>query len=882
MRFEFETKYNPKDFEEEIYEKWLLKFCFIPDLNSKKEPFCIVMPPPNITGKLHMGHALDNVLQDVLIRFKKMNGFNTLWVVGVDHASIATEVKLVEQLKEQGLTKKEIGKEKFLDMAFKWKEKYEGNILNQLKKLGVACDWSRKRFTMDSFCSEAVLEFFVRLYKDGYIYRGERVINWCYCCKTSLSDAEVKFKEQEGNLYYVKYKFCDEEGFLEIATTRPETIFADVAVAVNPQDERFKKHIGKKVYVPLINREIPIIADSYVDVDFGTGAVKITPGHDFNDFEVGQRHNLKAINLFDENGRINSFGEYFENLEIKEARKNVVLKLKEEGFISKIEKILHNVGHCYRCDETVEPILSLQWFVKMEKLKDAAIDVVRNGEICFIPKRFEKTYFNWMENVKDWCISRQLWWGHEIPAYYCASCGHINVSKEKPSCCEKCFGVNLKKEEDTLDTWFSSALWPYSTLGWPDEEKMEYKTFYPTNVLVTGYDIIFFWVARMIFTGLYNTKNVPFKNVLIHGLVRDEEGRKMSKSLGNGVDPIKIIEVYGADALRFALANGVNAGNDLRFSEKKVIAARNFANKLWNAARFFLIQIKEIDSNFIFNFDEILNCEQFFLEDCWVLNKLNVLIEEVSKNINCFEISVATDKIYSFVWDVFCDWYLELFKVRRKNNFNGCCSLVLNIMFYVLDSILKLLHPFMPFITQKIYFEIFGEDKIILNSSWPKQIKQFNFKKQSTDFENIVEVITILRNFRSNLNLKNKIKIKVLIKTEFLGIFKECLSFIESLAFCECLELAENFKEEKCSNCEQLVGNSSVVYVLQEGLVDKEEERKKLLKEKEFLEKDITIFEKKLLNENFVKKAPKEVVEKEREKLEIKKEKLKNILFSLN
>ncbi len=880
MNIDFETKYDPTKFEEEIYEKWLLNFCFTPELNCKKEPFCIVMPPPNITGKLHMGHALDDVLQDILIRFKKMNGFNTLWIVGVDHASIATEVKLVEKLKEKGLTKKEIGKEKFLDMAFRWKEKYENNILDQLKKLGVACDWSRKRFTMDSFCSEAVLEFFVRLHKDGYIYRGKRVINWCYCCKTSLSDAEVKFKQQEGNLFYVKYKFCDEDGFLEIATTRPETIFADVAVAVNPQDERFKKYVGKKVYVPLINRKIPIIADSYVDVDFGTGAVKITPGHDFNDFEVGQRHNLTTINLFDENGKINSFGESFQNLTVKEAREKVVLKLKEEGFISKVENISHNVGHCYRCDEIVEPILSMQWFVRMEKLKDAAIDVVRNGEVCFIPKRFEKTYFNWMENVKDWCISRQLWWGHEIPAYYCIDCGHVNVFKEKPSCCEKCLGENLKKEQDTLDTWFSSALWPYSTLGWPDEKKKEYLTFYPTNVLVTGYDIIFFWVARMIFTGLYNTKKAPFKNVFIHGLVRDEQGRKMSKSLGNGVDPIRIIELYGADALRFALANGVNAGNDLRFSEKKVVSSRNFANKLWNAARFVLIQIKEIDSKFVPNFDEILNCEQIFLEDCWLLHKLNVLVEEVSKNINCFEISVATDKIYGFVWDVFCDWYLELFKVKRKNNFDGCCSLVLNIMFYVLESVLKLLHPFMPFITQKIYFKIFGEDKIILNSSWPKEIKQFRFLKQSMDFEKVVEVITTLRNFRSNFNLNNKTKIKVLIKTEFLYVFRRCLSFIKSLAFCESVEFVEDFEEEVKTT--KLICDSAIVYVLLEGLVDKEKEREKLLKEKEFLEKEIVLFEKKLSNEKFLQKAPKEIVEKEKGKLDMKKEKLKKILVSLN
>ncbi len=873
MKEEFKTKYNPKEFEEKVYEKWLKSCCFKGELKSLKEKFSMVMPPPNITGKLHMGHALDEVLQDILIRFKKMKGFNVLWAPGVDHASIATEAKIVEQLKKEGLTKEEIGKKEFLKRAMEWKENYEENIVNQLKKLGVGCDWFKKRFTMDDEYGKAVLEFFLRLYKDGLIYRGERIINWCYCCKTSISDVEVKYEEEKGKLYYVKYYLKDEKNFILIATTRPETIFADVAVAVNPCDERFKNFVGKTVLVPIINKKIPIIKDSYVDMEFGTGAVKITPGHDVNDFEVGKRHNLKIINLFDENARLNSVAGEFEGLGLKEARKKVVLKLKELGLLLKEEEITHNVGHCHRCSKTIEPIFSMQWFVNMEKLKEPALNAVRNGEIKFVPKRFEKIYFNWMENVKDWCISRQLWWGHGIPAYYCLECGHINVKREEPQNCEKCGSSNLKKEEDTLDTWFSSALWPYAVFNWPNEEDEYYKTFYPTNVLVTGYDIIFFWVARMIFSGLYNTKKVPFKTVLIHGLVRDENGVKMSKSLGNGIDPIEVIENYGADALRFTLANGVNAGNDLRYSEKKLIAGRNFANKLWNAARFIFMQTLGEEKSFS------LKIKELNVEDMWVLNELNKLIKEVTKNIEEFEISVATDKLYFFVWDVFCDWYIEIFKIRLKFKEEGE-KVNFNVILYVLNCVLKLLHPFMPFITQELYFKFFGKEEIILNGNWPEAKEELNFKEEAKAFENVILIIKQLRNFRAEQNIPKKNKFNVLIETKNLEEIKRCEELILELGVCEKIEFKEKQNEE-IANCKRIVLNFAVIYIFLEGLVDKEKEKEKLLKEKEYLKKEIALFEKKLSNENFLNKAPKEVVNKEKEKLELKKEKLEKINVSL-
>ena len=886
MKVLFEKKYDPLDFEDKIYEKWIESNCFkASNKKTDKKTYAIAMPPPNVTGKLHMGHSLDNTLQDILIRFKRMMGFDVLWVPGVDHSAIATEVKLVEQLREEGLTKEEIGREEFLKRAFAWKEKYEDNILNQLKKLGVSCDFSRKRFTMDEQFSEAVFVFFKRLYDDGLIYRGKRIINWCFGCGTSLSDAEVEHKEKDGNFYYIKYKLADEDGYLEIATTRPETIFADVAVAVNTDDERYKKYAGKSVLVPIINKKIPIIYDSYVEKDFGTGALKITPGHDPNDFEIGKRHNLEIIDLFDDKGKLNSFAGPFEGMDRKKARKEVAKKLEELGVLVKIEPLKHGVGHCYRCGEVVEPKLSMQWFVKMDVFKKPALEVVQNGDINFIPKRFEKIYFNWVENVRDWCISRQLWWGHFIPAYHCLDCGHINISRKMPSCCEKCRGSNLEQDGDTLDTWFSAALWPFSIFGWPDEKSPDYLKFYPTDTLVTGYDIIFFWVARMIFAGLYNTKKAPFKNVLIHGLVRDEQGRKMSKSLGNGVDPIDVIKLYGADALRFTLASGVNAGNDMRYSEKKVVASRNFANKLWNASRFIFMQLNELDIKL--NFNKIsFSDEDLFIEDRWILYKLNVLIKELTKNIEDYEISVACSKLYEFIWSVFCDWYIELFKIKKACGFYSKDSKeeeknrksAFSLIVYVLDSILKLLHPFMPFITQKIYFELYGEDKIISTQSWPKEIENLDIEKKAKEFEKVIEVVGALRNFRAAENIAKKVKITVYIKTNYFDIFKECEQFLVHLAGCQ----EVNFIEDKeIENSRKIVTDSAIIYVYLGDLVDEEKEKEKLLKEKEFLEKEISIFEKKLSNDNFLNKAPQDVVLKEKEKLSSKQEKLSKILSSL-
>ncbi len=871
MKIEFDKKYNPLDFEEEIYSKWLQNSCFYGDVNSKKKSFTIVMPPPNITGKLHMGHALDETLQDILIRFKRMNGFEALWAPGVDHASIATEAKIVQKLQEEGLTKEKIGREEFLKRAFLWKEEYEGNIINQLKKLGVSCDWTRQRFTMDDGFADAVLEFFVRLYQDGLIYKGEKIINWCYCCKTSISDIEVEHKEINGAFYNIKYELEDGTDFLEVATTRPETIFADVAVAVNPDDGRYSKYIGKKVIVPIINKKVPVIADSYVDIDFGTGVLKITPGHDPNDFEVGKRHNLELINLFDENGCLNSFAGEFEGLNTKKARVLVVKRLKELGLLLKVDEIVHNVGHCYRCHEQVQPILSMQWFVKMESLKGPAIDVVKQHLVSFIPKRFEKTYFNWMENIKDWCISRQLWWGHKIPAFYCENCGFIDVAKKKPLECKKCGAKELKQDEDTLDTWFSSAVWPYGIFGWPNEKEKDYEKFYPTDVLVTGYDIIFFWVARMIFSAIYNTKKIPFKKVFIHGLVRDEQGRKMSKSLGNGVDPLEIIKEYGADALRFNLASGINAGNDLRFSKKKVLASRNFANKLWNASRFIFMQFYE---GFKIDFEYVKNCECFAIEDEWIIFKLDELICEVTKNIEDFEISVATQKLYDFIWDVFCDWYIEIFKIKSKDDI----SQNLNILIYVLDVVLKLLHPFMPFITQKIYFAFHDENSFICFENWPKPLN-YDFEKTAKEFEVIMKVVKSLRNLRATTNLKKDAKFPVYIETKEVDVFKKSENIIKKLGRCSEINLnADISKEANFKNLKKIVVDTAIIYVFVDDFVDVEKQQEELLKEKSFLEKEILMFEKKLANENFIKKAPKEVVEKEKSKLKLKKQKLDNIL----
>lgn len=909
MQIDFNKKYNPSEFEDVIYNMWLSNNCFKANVKTSKMPYTIAMPPPNVTGKLHMGHALDETLQDIIIRFKKMQGFETLWVPGVDHAAIATEAKLVEQLRVEGLTKEEVGKEEFLKRAFKWKDEYEGNIVNQLRKLGVSCDWSRKRFTMDEGCREAVLEYFIRLYKDGLIYRGERLINWCYTCKTSISDIEVDFKEKDGCFYYIKYKLEGSQDFLQVATTRPETLFGDVAVAVHPEDERYRSYIGKFLVVPILNRKIPIIADSYVDRDFGSGVVKITPGHDFNDFEVGLRHNLKPIKLFDEDGNLNEFCGKFKGMPRAKARKEVANELENVGLLIKSVPVKHNVGHCYRCGAVVEPFLSLQWFVKMEALKEPALEAAKAGQVEFVPKRFEKIYFNWMENVKDWCISRQLWWGHGIPAYYCSNCGHINVAKSMPSCCEKCSCKELTKDEDTLDTWFSAALWPFAILGWPNENNEYYKKFYPTTTLVTGYDIIFFWVSRMIFSGLYNTKNVPFKKVFIHGLVRDEQGRKMSKSLGNGVDPLDIIKRYGADALRFTLASGVNAGNDMRYSEKKVLASRNFANKLYNAARFIFMQVNEFDENFSPDFSKILllNKEKLYIEDRWILYKLNELIKEVSRNIECFDISVAADKLYDFIWNVFCDWYIELFKIKKVNNFiaknylrgadedryfnaeNGCfnseyvkmrAQQSFNIIFYALDVVLKILHPFMPFITQEIYFKLYGSNRFILNYGWPAPNDEFNFEAEYRLFEGVIKIVKAVRNFRAQNNIQNKLNLNIYLTSDVFnsGFINSCRHFIEKLGGCHILGSS---LDGDVSGCKRVITDVAVIDVVLDNVVNKDEEIKKLQNQKQYLLGEIKIFKQKLSNTNFKNKAPKAVVEAAVRKLESKEAELKTVEASL-
>ena len=692
MKKELQKVYNPKEFEDRIYQFWLDGGYFKAEVDPEKEPYTIVIPPPNITGKLHMGHALDETLQDILIRFKRMQGYSALWVPGTDHASIATEAKIIEAMKKEGVTKDDLGRDGFLDRAWKWKEQYGGTIVEQLKKLGTSCDWSRERFTLDEGCSEAVKEVFVKLYEKGLIYRGERIINWCPHCKTSISDAEVEYEEQAGHFWHLRYPFADGSGYLELATTRPETMLGDTAVAVNPNDERYQHLIGKKLILPLVNKEIPVVGDEYVDMEFGTGVVKITPAHDPNDFEVGLRHQLPVINVMTDDAHMTEDCGKYAGMDRYEARKAIVKDLEEQGYLVRIEDHTHNVGTCYRCGTTVEPRVSKQWFVKMDPLAKPAIEAVRSGEIQFIPERLSKTYYNWMENIKDWCISRQLWWGHRIPAYYCDSCGEMVVSKEEIHTCPNC-GKEMRQDEDTLDTWFSSALWPFSTLGWPNETE-DLKYFYPTSTLVTGYDIIFFWVARMIFSALEHTGEVPFKNVLFHGLVRDEQGRKMSKSLGNGIDPLEVIDEYGADALRFMLVNGNTPGNDMRYSNDKVKASRNFANKLWNATRFILMNLSE-------EVTEIALPDTLTMEDKWVLSKLNTLVKEVTENLDKFELGIAQTKLYDFVWDIFCDWYIELTKPRIAEGGETAVK-AQKVLIYVIANVLKLLHPFMPFITEEI------------------------------------------------------------------------------------------------------------------------------------------------------------------------------------
>ena len=863
MKKQLEKVYDPLQVEDRLYKFWVDGGYFHAEADPEKEPYTIVIPPPNITGQLHMGHALDETLQDILIRFRRMQGRAALWLPGTDHASIATEAKIVAAMAEEGLTKEDLGREKFLERAWDWKRKYGGRIVEQLKKLGSSCDWDRERFTLDEGCNRAVNEVFIRLYEKGLIYRGERIINWCPHCLTSISDAEVEYEESDGSFWHLRYPLSDNSGYIELATTRPETLLGDTAVAVHPEDERYKALIGKTVTLPLVNKEIPIVADEYVEMDFGTGVVKITPAHDPNDFEVGLRHNLPVINVFTDEAVVNEKGGKYEGMERYAARKAIVADLEAGGYLVKVEPMRHNVGHCYRCNTTVEPRVSKQWFVKMEPLAKPAIEAVRNGEIKFIPERFDKIYFNWMENIKDWCISRQLWWGHRIPAYYCADCGEVIVSESAPEKCPKCNSAKLSRDEDTLDTWFSSALWPFSTLGWPDDTD-DLKYFYPTNTLVTGYDIIFFWVARMIFSGLEYTGKPPFDTVLIHGIVRDAQGRKMSKSLGNGIDPLVEIEKYGADALRFTLATGNSPGNDMRYMPERVEASRNFANKLWNASRFIMMNLPDEQKAASLP-------ESPALEDKWVLSKYNRLVAEVTENLDKFEIGVAVQKLYDFIWDVFCDWYIELCKVRLNGDNAEQKATACDTLTYVMTGILKLLHPFMPFITEEIWQTLPHDGDSIMISKWPEFDESLVFEDEEREFERIMKAIRAVRIRRAEMNVAPSKKAKVYIDTAYTDTFKGGAVFFERLASASSTEVGADLHIE---NALAVITDDAKIYIPLGELIDFEAERARLNKERDAVLKDIAFVEAKLNNEGFVSKAPEKVVAAQRDQLKRHQEKL--------
>ena len=863
-----EDKFNPKNFEEEIYKRWEEKEYFKPSEDKTKKPYTIVIPPPNITGKLHMGHALDETLQDILIRYKRMEGYNCLWLPGTDHAAIATEVKIVEKLKQQGTEKKNLTREQFLEKAWEWKKEYGGTILNQLKKLGCSCDWSRERFTMDEGLSNAVKYVFIKLYEKGLIYKGKRMINWCPSCNTSISDAEVEFEEEPTHLWHIRYKVKDEDKYLIVATTRPETMLGDTGVAVHPEDERYKDLVGKKVILPIMNKEIPIVADDFVEKEFGTGAVKLTPAHDPNDYAASQRHNLEIIEVFDENWKMGNLVPEYKGLDIYEARKRIVEKLQEIGALVKIEDYTHNVGKCYRCHHTIEPKISEQWFVKMKPLAEPAIKAVKDGKTRFIPERFDKIYYNWMDNIQDWCISRQLWWGHRIPAYYCTKCNNIMVTESIPHKCEKCGNTEFTQDEDTLDTWFSSALWPFSTLGWPEQTE-DLKYFYPTSTLVTGYDIIFFWVARMIFSAIEHTGEVPFKDVFIHGIVRDSLGRKMSKSLGNGIDPLEIIEKYGTDALRFSLVLGISPGNDIRYMPEKLESAANFANKLWNASKFVLGNLEEID------YDTMP--QKLCYEDKWILSKLNKLIKETTINLNNYDLGVWTQKVYDFIWGEFCDWYIEMVKPRlydKENKTREAAQYTLN---KVLGDSLKLLHPIMPFITEEIYTKLYNNDESIMISSWPKYSEEFNFAKEEKQIEKIKQIIIGIRNIRTNMNVHPAKKSTLIFVTEN---DKEMIinsqEFIKKLGFADKIIVQGN-KNNIPQNAMSVLSEELEVYLPFDELVDIEEEKKRLQGEKQKLEAEVERASKMLSNPGFVNKAPENKIKEEKEKLEKYKQMLENV-----
>ena len=878
MSKELEKNYNPSEIEDRLYHKWLEKKYFHAEVNRDKKPFTIVMPPPNITGKLHMGHALDNTMQDIIIRFKRMQGYEALWIPGTDHASISTEVKVTNALKEEGIDKHELGREGFLKRTWEWKKEYGGTITSQLKKIGSSCDWDRERFTMDEGCSKAVQEVFIKLYEKGLIYKGSRIVNWCPVCNTSISDAEVEHEEQAGHFWHINYPVVGEPGrYVEIATTRPETLLGDSALAVNPDDERYTDLVGKEVELPLTDRTIPIIADPYVDKEFGTGVVKITPAHDPNDFEVGKRHNLPEINILNDDATINNLGGKYAGMDRYEARKAMVADLEAQGFLVKVEPHKHNVGCCQRCGTTVEPRASYQWFVSMKQLAQPAIDVVKSGELRYIPQRFENGYLYWMENIRDWCISRQLWWGHRIPAYYCQNkeCGHTEITLDGIDTCPKC-GAPMKQDEDTLDTWFSSALWPFSTLGWP-EKTADLEYFYPTNTLVTGYDIIPFWVARMIFSGLEHTGQKPFKDVLIHGLVRDELGRKMSKSLGNGVDPLEVIDKYGADALRLTLVTGNAPGNDMRWTETKVTNSRNFANKLWNASRYILMNLPE-------DMQGAVLPENLPIEDKWILSLYNDLIKNVTSNLDSYELGVAVQNLFDFIWDVYCDWYIELTKPRIAEG-GETARAAQNVLVYVMQGILKLLHPFMPFITEEIWQSMpivadkDNNPESIMISAWPVYDEKLHFAAEQTDFTKVVDAIRAIRVQRNELNVPPSKKVTMHIETAETALFEGAKAFFERLAGAGELTVSE--KAETSDDMVTIVTANARIFMPMGELVDKEKELARLEKERKAAQKDIDFLSGKLSNQGFLSKAPAQQIENERVKLAKAQEKMEKIMLSI-
>lgn len=871
MSRELAKTYNPGEVEDRIYEFWLQGGYFHAEPDSKKKPYTIVIPPPNITGQLHLGHAMDETLQDILIRWRRMQGYSALWVPGTDHASIATEAKIVEAMRKEGLTKQDIGREAFLKRAWAWKDKFGGRIDQQLRKLGVSCDWERERFTLDEGCSKAVREVFVRLYEKGLIYRGKRIINWCPHCKTTISDAEVEFEEKDGSFWHVRYPFKDGSGYLELATTRPETMLGDTAVAVHPDDERYKDIVGKTLILPLVGREIPVVADEYVERDFGTGVVKITPAHDPNDFEVGRRHNLPVINVMNEDGSINENGGKYAGLPGLEARKQIVAELDKQGYLVSIEPIKHNVGTCYRCHSTIEPRISKQWFVKMKPLAEPAVKAVRDQKVRFIPERLEKVYYNWMDNIKDWCISRQLWWGHRIPAWYCDDCGETVVARTAPETCPKCGGHHLHQDEDTLDTWFSSALWPFSVLGWPEQTK-DLAYYYPTNTLVTGYDILFFWVARMIFSGIEQTGQVPFNTVFFHGLVRDSQGRKMSKSLGNGIDPLKVIDQYGADALRFTLITGISPGNDTRYSDERVQASRNFANKIWNASRFILMNID--GKNVPNELPETLE-----MEDKWILNCFNLLSQEVNDNLEKFEFGIAAQKLHDFIWEQFCDWYIEIAKIRLQGKDETAAQQVRQVLVWVMSRTLALLHPFMPYITEEIWQALPHTGEALINAPYPAYDQTLCFPEDAAKMESIMDAVRGVRNRRSEMNVQPSRRTMLYLATTKEDTFRAGEEIFKRLAYATGIQVAPSFTLEGAVT---IVTADAKIYIPMEELVDMEAEKKRLSKELETAQKGYRNAQAKLQNEKFLSKAPEKVVAGVRANAEKLKEHIALIQSSLD